>query len=362
MNDYEDYQHPPDDEAVPLRSVHIDYLTISIPVEHQEVAEKWCTEHLGDWQPGKGQKFRSNSIRFAENGASIHFDPPTKPNRNPTAILDIGGAGCQLIGDDALVEFAMYAINELGAHLTRLDIALDMLGGVSDLLGQIEYSVMQGEGCRFRKFSSVPSYSGQRLDGHSIYLGKRGKDGSGRSVCVYDKGLERKQSPQGYWVRWEARFANECADQALMRFATADASERMLLALDVVEFREFRHGETHISRRPMCDWWVRLRGTMKPPNIIKGVRQASSAAGLVRWVGKQVVPTLERIRRKLHLSWDDMMQVLASPETIPERNLPAHSQQLVQELQHGVCDDNGIRHSSIYEMLWNRTVGVSTKT
>lgn len=343
--------HQPD----PIRSVHIDYLTLSIPNEHQAKAEQWCQKHFGPGESGKGARFLSQSLRYATNAASLFSDPPSHPKRKPSFILDIPGAGCQLVGDDALVEFAMHARTNWGAHLTRLDIAVDMIGGVESLMQQVEDSCMNGEGCRFRYFRPTQAFSGGKLTGRTLDLGKRGKDGSGRMVCLYDKGLETKQLPAGQWVRWEARFYDECADAALDRYETATERSRILVAFDAVEFRHNASGQTHVDRRTPCEWWIKLRQSIEPPFIIRRLRQASTASGMVLWIGKQVAPTLEQIRRKLNTSWDDLMAILANPSKIPSRPLSAHAKQLCCELVDGCVDNDGVHHPSIYEMLWNNT-------
>lgn len=349
--------HQPD----PVRSVHIDYLTLSIPNQYRGEVEQWCRERFGQFEPGKGARFLSQSLRYAQNAAAIFYDPESHPKRKPSFILDIPGAGCQLAKDEALIELAIEARRNWGAHLTRLDIAVDMIGGVEELIAQVHESCKRGESCRFRRFKHTEDVSGTLLAGKTIDLGKRGKDGSGRSVCLYDKGLETKQLPAGQWVRWEARYSDVCADQALEVYAIASDVDRALLAFDAVEFRQVVPGETHVDRRPFCEWWVKLRQSICQPNMIRRFRRASSAAGMIHWFGKQVIPTFEQIRRELNVTWDDLVSVMAKPDQLPTRQLAAHAQQLCKELADGTVDDDGVIHPSIYEILWNTTIkGVRT--
>lgn len=345
-------EHNPD----PERSVHIDWLTLSIPNAYLHEFERWCFERFGQHKNGKGLKFRVSSLKFAENAAAIYYDPPTMQDRNETFILDISGAGCSLIGDEDLVDLAMHAYKNCRAHFTRLDIAVDMRGGVSQLIEQIGESCMREENCRFKCHEPKLKYAGKKLTSHGYLLGKRGKEGSGRSVCVYDKGLEQRTMPIGEWVRWEARYANECADQAFLVYAQSNDEQRIILALDAVEFREVVPGETHVDRRPFCKWWADLRGTIRPPYIIRKPRYASTPTGFVQWTGTQVIPVLEKIRRKLEITWEDLMHVLGSPDKVNVSHIPAHAMQLIENLREGSIDDDGIEHPSIYEMLWNRTV------
>lgn len=347
----------PSDQDSPKRAVRLDWMTISIPHEHFAKVADWCQDTFGMYKGGKGGRFRAASHVYGGGLCSLFFDPPSVEDANDNFILDITGTGCKLAGDTALIQLALYALDELGGHLTRLDIAVDMFNQVEDLIEQVHQSCLAGHNCRFKAHKIDRSQSGSEVVGEGIYLGKRGKDGSGRSVCVYDKGLEQKQLPRGQWVRWEARYANDCACEAIRLYAELDKPGQMLLAFDAVDFRE-RTSETEISRRPQCEWWINLRQSAADPYVLKQVRRDSSASGLMDWWCNQVVPLFDRMRSRLGLSWDDFVAATAGVGSSTRRlaPTPSHARDLICLMQNGLVDEDGVEWPSVYEMLWRQTV------
>ena len=179
------------------------------------------------------------------------------------------------------------ALSALGvAHVTRFDVAVDFFGRDLGIVDSVVASCGRGELCGARLCDPRrPIRCNGDPVGNGVYLGKRGSDGSGRFIRVYDKGLESKTKPLGQWERWELECSGEVARSiaACMMYAwrmdgSPDVKHASLefltgwrrfgaeVALNAVDFRE-SNGRSELDRRPRCSWWAITRegiGESKP--------------------------------------------------------------------------------------------------
>lgn len=345
--------------TAPTRSVRIDYVTLSFDRLQLDAVIEWATNRFGRPKKGKGMYLLRSSQRYEDGRCVVLFDPPDD-NCKPYAVVSVPGAGCKRLGDSDLLLSVQEMRSQIGAKLTRIDIAVDHLESTFPLsLYELRTKAhTSGELCGARvadyreKFTVGTGVS----RGETLNIGKRGKDGSGRSVCVYDKGLESgTESEAGRWVRWEARFSDDCAEKAFEAYQDApDPIEKMKIAYDAVEFRQDISARL-VTDRPYADWWVELREGSTPANVIKRTRKDSNSAKCLMWLDNAVAPMLHYIKDRTGLGWDDLMSMMGVGQdaSYTPKN---HVLELIEELQSGASDDDGNPLPDIYSMLFNQTI------
>jgi len=119
------------------------------------------------------------------------------------------------------------------------------------------------------------------MGGGTVYFGKRGREGCGAMLAIYDKFIESDGENDA--VRWEARFSKEKAQTAWAYILGMDslpepgvvpevpASEIVLRRLGelvggVVDFWEAEGtdmSDRHASRRERAPWWETIRGWLR---------------------------------------------------------------------------------------------------
>lgn len=344
--------------ASATRAVRIDYCTLSMDRHHLDAVLQAAEARFGRPKSGKGICFLRTSKKFQDGRCVVAFDTPENDPK-PYIVLSITGDGCKALGDDALIDFVEHLRATTAARVTRLDIAVDHFRGTFpvDIL-EVYESCRSGELMRARTFryQCKLTTAGEK-QGETLDIGQRGKKGSGRSVCLYDKGLQTEtEEHSGAWIRWEARFSDQCADVAYDRYSrSGDLCSRMRLAYDVVEFRQVT-GDNHSERRPPCDWWAKLRDGAPPSEIIRRTRKDSSAATLLRWMSEVVTPILSYVRKETGVSMEDLMSVISSPRHTEGYKPKENVRTLVHEITDGPCNDDGEDLGNIYAMLFERTV------
>lgn len=216
-----------------------------------------------------------------------------------TFAVELPGGLLTLLGDEAIER--VRDLVAFGLKASRVDIAGDFhleAGevGTVGLVDTVREACQAGELCLARRHEPRRPMSGRRLIGNSVYIGRRGKLGSGRMVRVYDKGLEQEEGAEpGRWERWEVEFSGECAEKVLQ--GVCDLPEWWQLGwsflLGAVDFRRCT-GERSLERRSRCDWWSDLvECTLEdyPPTTIKECREPPELRQHIRHLRKNVLPT-----------------------------------------------------------------------
>lgn len=283
---------------MPTAGVRVDWLTMTGPEELRWSVVSYLVEFFGEEPQAGGQlQFYRSSFRWG-SGAVVAFDQR-------------GGSTCMVqLGGDALGPLTperqrslVRGLWDLGLRATRVDIAVDVVsedGEPVGLIDDVESGCRRGELCGARRWSAVAEYGrGGKLVGRGVYIGKRGKEGSGRCVCVYDKGLETGERPAGLHERWEARYYDGCALVVAGIMCDLDDSEwesRLYgLAFSAVEFREALAGVRR-SRRPVCGWWRRwVAGAATV--IVRALRRRPSLERTAEWLRRAVLPSLLSMAR-----------------------------------------------------------------
>lgn len=270
--------------------ISIDWLRMSGPRSQRHEALNLLQAYLGSATYGKGRHFLNAGYRFGAGG--VYFDADEEL-RYDHCIVDLPATLCAEFTIDQLRN-AMTELLMLGFKITRVDVALDIFT-MSDLIDNVYQSCMNGELCRARRFEPKYEQSGASVTAHGCNIGRRGKDGSGRYLRVYDKGLETKQSEQGTWIRWEAELSDGPGQDFAMSFVkNADYVQTAIeFALGVCDFRE-NTGDDHIDRRPRSAWYQALLDEIEPARTVKE-RVQSTVYTFKKWMETAVLPRLKTL-------------------------------------------------------------------
>ena len=329
-------------------SLSIDWLRMSGPRSQRHEALSLLSEYLGSATSGKGRHFLNSGFRFGNAG--IYFDSDDDL-RQDHCLVDIPGEGCSEFTFEQIRE-VMHELLLLGFKITRVDVALDLFTK-SDLIDNVYNSCMSGELCRARRFKPQYEQSGAVVTAHGCNIGRRGKDGSGRYLRVYDKGLETQEEPQGTWVRWEAELSDEPGQEFALQFVqTADYTKVALQhALGVCDFREVT-GDHHIDRRPRCAWFQELLEEIRPTRVVKD-RPKSTLHSWKRWMQTAVLPRMYTIAEATGNTVETFVaKVFGEQEPDPEL--------LEDDKARALCIELDVRPSHALERIGNRRLILAT--
>ncbi|MEO0855013.1 MAG: replication initiation factor domain-containing protein, partial [Cyanobacteria bacterium J06648_11] len=242
---------------------------------------------------------------------------PGEYGRDPDGrfLINISGDALARIGLSKAKEVIQWVIDR-GGHFTRLDVAVDFHNHTqASLADKMQESYAKGEVCRFRGMQRIVKLRKGVIAGDTLYFGTRGKNGSGRFIRVYDKGLKEGTDPIGSWVRFEAEFSSDVAQQVAHAVLEADPYQLQLIAFDCIEFREVT-GDAHRSRRPMCEWWSKVRGAGDLSGFTRR-RTASTVSTFCRWVETSIAPSFFKLKDMTGLEVEELLVVLTG-EHVPD--------------------------------------------
>ena len=224
-------------------------------------------ECFGPWRVERGRNFYAERREF-NNGATINHTPIGMSGNDGFMVELPGSALGALAWLDAL---SLLRSLSLGMRCSRIDLALDYRGEDVPLIGLATLAARQGELCRCKRWKPVEEYSGTERIAYGINFGRRGKDGSGRYMRWYDKGLVTKEVPEGQWVRLEAELPGSVAAQASVEVLKADDPIACLagMTLGCVDFLENTGDPEEVAR--FEDMWKALKQSRKG----KGLKPAS---------------------------------------------------------------------------------------
>lgn len=245
---------------------------------------------LGAGEPAKARFNKESCIRWGDT-ASVHWNAePSKSDRDTSLLVEITGTACAMLEPDDVHAWLRWFYSH-GFRPTRLDLAVDFFGEQIDLIDRMRQASDAGCLCGARVYGhQINREASGALRGHMITTGRRGKNGSGRYLRCYDKGLEQESRPAGEWIRLEGEFSDEVAFEALELLC--DQEDLLAAAAEIVvgcvDFRE-ANGQTSYARRPRLEWWdavCRFFGSVR----IKAPKRVAKLTGWLRWIGEAVVP------------------------------------------------------------------------
>lgn len=254
------------------RNLLVDYLVMSYKVS-QEQADcffRWLTQLL-HFPLSEAESIRSYygmPSCYYYMGIKLHYS-------NELIVLDMSGKGCRaceqlnpgfdwyeflFLFNDGLTRPIKDSDGKLSVHISRIDVACDLLGDE-----RITLPFLQGY-VRKDKFICKSTY-------HTCVIGNKemaiyfGSPRSDRRLRIYDKAME--QGEDGPWVRFEFQLRNDNALSFylnLSHICRGDFSECYYGMLhDYLRFTTQSNMHDHNTNRlTVCAWWKRfLQGVKK---------------------------------------------------------------------------------------------------
>ena len=265
----------------------------------EEIVSGLVHPEMGDaGEIGRGVHFYQYRRQWC-TGAMVCWSDPGQQNAE-TCLVSLPGEALKWMSREKTVE-VVEELGELGLRPRRVDLAVDSKLAGEDIqrvrLAYLEQAVQAvNRGCLVgaRRVGVVRSRDGDGAPaGLTLYLGTRGKDGPGRFVRFYDKGLEQESGIPGWWLRWECEFTKSCAEKALaamcVSYRTGDDSAMMGLALGAMDFREVT-GRARLAQRPRLAFWSEFIGDNRVVMVRNEERGTGDYDAKVQWYRRCVLP------------------------------------------------------------------------
>lgn len=286
----------------------LDWMRATFPESRLDEVTEWACRRFGnDFEDQMGFGWYSCSRRWP-GGLAVGYG---QKGNGATCCVELTGSVLGRFTAMDRVEMVRELL-ELGAKFTRLDVAIDQKGEVVRLVELVGTACFRGKLCGARTWRPDVSFGpGGECTGQTIYIGKRGKEGSGRYVRCYDKGLESGESPANTHHRWEAEFSAEVAHQVAVGLSRADDPAHFCaqVALGAVTFKD---GESRRSwsERPDCHWWAQFKAGVRGVRFTAEKRLAT-LAGRVAWLksaaARQVAAMAQITGSSMSLVWREII-------------------------------------------------------
>lgn len=229
-------------------------------------------------------------------------------------LIELQGDVCQTLTTPTLIKFyreLQEASPDVSA--TRLDIAIDLVGDVSQSIDALQESIESNAvlpGGRLLD-PRAPSKPGSDYVGHGFYVGSHK---SRMFLRVYDKGLQTKSRPKGDWIRWEVQFNKESAPWVLSQLLVS-SSQDSLCSLAQGFFKNVDG--------PGRETWLRLGDE---PTQVPTIKRLRTGDGFVANFKRISAPTIIQAAERLQTDPYELARAFqlfdAPPETLkrsPER-------------------------------------------
>jgi DNA relaxase NicK len=290
----------------------LDWLRFVGPESHLERVRAWlCQRFRCVPEAVKGRHCCEHGETYT-NGVSLMWG-----HRSEIVIVEFNGAAlAPLSAEDRHALVKHFVAWNFWA--TRIDIAADFVDQGLAIVDQALTSCRRDELCGARRFRPIEDRTATESHGKTVYLGLRGKEGSGRLGRVYDKGLESKTAPEGHWERYEVEYTKETAEkvaEAIAQAADWTHTARALL-LGAFDFRR-ANGRKHLASRPRADWWAKLIGLLETIRISLP-RPKSELYRFAAWSKRCVFPSLLAMAQELRGDLDALKTMLCGDDIEPK--------------------------------------------
>ena len=296
----------------------VDWLRFVGPAEREQDIRDYLARATGspDSEPVKAQHFYQSAELYA---GGVRFQRGHS-HESASVYVEWNGRALDSIPEPQRVQIVRDML-ALGMHATRIDIAADFIMQNVGLFDNGLKSCEAGQLCGARVFRPVYERTHLRFMGKTLYLGRRGEDGSGKFARGYDKGLETGTMDEGEWERLECEYSSKHAERVARRLADADEPEQSMreLLYGSFEFREV-NGRRELERRPMLAWWARIVELIQVARI-RIPRTRSTLQRFSRWYERCVAPSMLAMAKAAGMSADQLTAHLA-PEAEPKACKP----------------------------------------
>lgn len=281
--------------------IGIDWLRLVLPFQFlQDVTEKLQTD-LGMYFSKPGMWGYRERYQFA-SGAFVTFT-----DKYREVCIELTGLTCHQLGSEKVRGIMTWVFEHFG-RATRIDISVDFRSEESiGLIDRVHQACKDQELCCCRIWGFTDQHGADGVcTGHSVQLGRRGKNGSGRYVRIYDKGLQTGDAEQGQWERWETEFCDSIASEVCIQLIESDdwGTDACARALGAVDFREST-GSKSLARRPIAQWWDDLLCNITPV-LLKIKRKKPTLNSYTSWLRRSVLPSIHTMAKQ---AGQDIQQV-----------------------------------------------------
>lgn len=297
------------------RSITVHWLRVVHPEHERLRLRAILVERFGEPDRVRGRWFYEHGEQFT-NGALLLWGTTVK-GKDGTCCVDVNGSALDSM--EAIEKHQLCVLLSLGGRVTRVDLAADAMHseGVG-LIESIIASCKAGELCQAKRWEPVIAYESSNVVAYGVNIGRRGRDGSGRYVRAYDKGLETREQTIGRWERYEVEFTDDAASEVAVDVfgGASDWEWRAWNRLNgAVSFREFDpdRNDRHLNRRELVDWWAEwIEGSVPEPTVPK--RVPTTLERYSKWLKETVLPTVARLAEEASVTWTDAMVHLTGHE------------------------------------------------
>lgn len=235
-------------------------------------------------------------------GVELCFDDdPASQRHGNRALLIVPGQALDHLGPEQQLLLLKDLHNRFGFTATRIDCAFDDYERVITP-SQLNEALV-AERVISKGFLLCDPKHPRRdgvIDCDQINFGRRGKDGSGKFLRIYDKAL---QGEGMNCIRWEAEFSGKRARGVADALSQADSVPALagLLGGFVAGSIDFveptgRAGDKNLSRLKRPDWWQQLQSRMGEARTMPNRIPVPTLVGKVEWIANSVAPTLALLR------------------------------------------------------------------
>jgi DNA relaxase NicK len=237
------------------------------------VAGEWLDMEHGRWGYTKGRRCASGAAEILST-----------PGREDMHVV-LPGKWCQAVGK--LVMQGLISWLLAAGQVTRCDIAGDDYSRRKSP-AQVWAYVMKGDVSTRTRAGRIIH---DRRGGSTCYIGA---PGSRVMLRVYDKFIESKGAINA--VRWELELHGEAAQFAVRDIYRGKSWGHVWASTlrRLVEFKVRREGGT-VTRLPVMAWFADLVGDVAKAASYLTVRPVLSAVDRLRWLRKQVAPSMAAI-------------------------------------------------------------------
>jgi len=250
-----------------------------------------------DW----GRYTYDRGIELLPLGVWVFYDSTAERGRRMhggRCVVAIPGSALDRLDAEALRDLVHELCYRFWFLGTRVDLCFDdyrrhvSVGVLEELAERGDFTGFQGWEVR------RPHGRGGVVTGETIGFGRRGRDGSGRYVRVYDKMLESGGVEN--CIRWEVEFSKKRAELVVWRLAESVSIEVFagvvgsLIggSIDLVR----REGvERHLDRLERYGWWRDIVGVLGSVRL-RNVKRERRVEASREWVLRGVSATLAVIR------------------------------------------------------------------
>jgi hypothetical protein len=291
-------QSPPfgitgDSVTSPLVITRHDWLNLTFPCVQREQVVALVSKFLGD------HKSRAAGINSYQN--SLGWEPGAVlawSEGRPECWLSMNGDSCDLVPVSDKLQF-FRDLHCLSANCTRLDAAIDV---ARSLLGMelVHQAALGNQVVGFRRYEPhrpLKSMASGELEGDQANFGRRGRDGSGRYVRIYDKGLESEGKIDA--IRVEVELSGDHAKnwfKILTESEDADHFQRQIgrIVVGSILFADKSGCHGHADRFKPLPWWKSIAELVGTASL-KVERVAPTLEKSIAWVKRTMPVTLARL-------------------------------------------------------------------